>query len=185
MSKRPGDLVIQVGGIGYRLQIPNSTFERVPDQGEAMVLTYLHVREDALKLFGFATLPEREMFEMLLSVSGIGPGIALAALSGGAIEQLKEMILTEDAQGLRRIKGIGKKTAERIIVELKEAVRRVSAVPSSSASTRLRNLEDAVLGLTALGYPRGVAQEAVRLAADKLGGDARTEDLLREALHNV
>lgn len=185
VSRHPTEVILQVGGIGYCLQIPLSTYERMPEKGEAALLTYLHVREDALKLFGFATAPEREMFLLLMSVSGVGPGIALTALSGSAVEQLKAMILSGDADGLQRIKGIGKKTSERIILELKEVVQRVSVASPAWIEMKRGNLEDAVLGLTSLGYSRGVAQQAVRAAAGKLGQAAKAEDLLREALMQI
>ena len=91
VSKHPTEVVLRVGGIGFRLQVPLSTFERLPASGETTLLTHLHVREDGFKLFGFATAAEREMFIMLISVSGVGPSIALTALSGSSVEQIREM----------------------------------------------------------------------------------------------
>jgi Holliday junction DNA helicase RuvA len=185
VTKLPTEVVLRVGGIGYAVQVPLSTFESLPDSGETTLLTYLQVREDGLRLFGFATAAEREMFLLLLSVAGIGPGIALMALSGSSVDQLRESILTEDVNALTRIKGIGKKTAQRIVVELLEPVKRISAVAALPAASARRNLEDAVLGLMSLGYSRNQAQNAVGRAAEVVGTAAKTEDLLREALKHV
>lgn len=185
VTKLPTALTLQVGGIGYALQIPLSTFEGLPDSGEATVLTYLYVREDALKLFGFATPAEREMFLLLLSVAGVGPAIALTALSGSSVDQLKEVILSENVNALSRIKGIGKKTAQRIALELAESVKQLSSAAPRPLPAAQQNLEDAILGLISLGYARNQAQQAVSRAADTLGSGAKTEDLLRDALRHV
>ena len=181
-AKRPTEVILQVGGIGYKLHIPLSTYEALPESGEATLLTYLQVREDALKLYGFATRSEREMFELLLSVSGVGPGIALTALSGSSVEQLREVILAENVAALSRIKGIGKKTAQRIVVDVAESVRGVAGAEEVRRPTPKQNVEDTILALLSLGYVRANAELAVERALKGLGADAKTEDLLREAL---
>ena len=185
VNKHPTEVVLRVGGIGFRLQVPLSTFERLPASGETTLLTHLHVREDGFKLFGFATAAEREMFIMLISVSGVGPSIALTALSGSSVEQIREMILSEQVSLLTKIKGIGRKTAQRLVVELKENIQRVPVETSAALSADQRNMEDTILGLTALGYSRVVAQQAVARSIESLDGDAKSEDLLREALKHV
>jgi len=185
VTKLPTELTLQVGGIGYALQIPVSTFESLPDSGDATLLTYLHVREDALKLYGFATPAEREMFVLLLSVAGVGPGIALTALSGSSVDQLKEVILSENVNALSHIKGIGKKTAQRIALELAEPVKQLSSAAPRPLPSAKQNLEDAILGLVSLGYARNQAHQAVSKAAEALGAGAKTEDLLRDALKHV
>jgi Holliday junction DNA helicase RuvA len=121
-SKSPTSVVLDVGGVGYRLEIPVSTYERLQDAGErpVRVFAYLHVRDDALKLYGFASEAERRLFEALLSVKGIGPVIALHVLSGSGVADTVRAIKDGDTRALHGLKGVGKKTAERIVLELKD-----------------------------------------------------------------
>lgn len=185
VSRRPTSAVVQVGGIGYRITIPISTYEVLPESGPAKVLTYQYVREDTLRLFGFATQPERELFLLLLSVSGVGPSIALTALSGCSVEQLRDMILDGNVGALSKIKGIGKKTAQRIVIDLAESAKGLSLSGSTTRGPASMAASDAVLGMVALGYKQPQAEKAVTKAMESLGQKAKTEDLLRESLKHL
>jgi len=185
VTRKPTSAVVQVGGIGYQLSIPISTYEALPETGPAKVLTFQYVREDTLKLFGFATQGERELFELLLSVSGVGPSIALTALSGCSVEQLRTMILDGNVGALSKIKGIGKKTAQRIVIDLAESAKGLAASSSTTRSPASMAASDAVLGMVALGYKQPQAERAVTKAMETLGQEAKTEDLLRESLKHL
>jgi len=187
----PGELLLDVGGVGYVVQIPLGTFYQLSKggSGTATVHVHTHVREDALQLFGFATEEERTAFERLLSISGVGPKLALAVLSG--IEPSDLIVAVEQADHARlvRIPGVGRKTAERIVLELRERpdARRKARPPSADASTAggpggLR--ADAVSALENLGYPRDRAWSAVDEAATGGAGES-LEALLRAALRRL
>ena len=124
VSKSPAQAVIAAGGVGYSFTIPISTFAALPDRGRAKLLAYLHVREDVLRLFGFASEKERKLFVRLISVSGIGPGTALAILNGLTVDEFRRAVAAEEVSTLCRVKGIGRKTAERMIVELRREMER-------------------------------------------------------------
>jgi Holliday junction DNA helicase RuvA len=185
VTRKPTSAVVQVGGIGYQVSIPISTYEVLPETGPAKVLTFQYVREDTLKLFGFATQGERELFQLLLSVSGVGPSIALTALSGCSVEQLRNMILDGNVGALSKIKGIGKKTAQRIVIDLAESARGLAASGLTARGPASMAASDAVLGLVALGYKQPQAEKAVTQAMEALGQEAKTEDLLRESLKHL
>jgi Holliday junction DNA helicase RuvA len=152
VEKQPGRAVVNVGGVGYEVWIPLSSFERLPPEGAACrVLTYHHVREDAQELFGFATEQERRLFLLLYSVSGVGPKTALGVLGGLSVRDIKKAIAEGDAKRLSTVKGLGRKTAEKIIVELKDKLTEgemleaaVAAEPGSAEELRTR---DAILAL--------------------------------------
>ncbi|MBI5141300.1 MAG: Holliday junction branch migration protein RuvA [Nitrospirae bacterium] len=161
-SKSPDRVVIDAGGVGYLVNISHSTFEHIPDVGaEALLHTHLHVREDALQLYGFATPDERDYFLTLNGVSGVGPKLALAILSGAKTAELRRAIEFEDVAFLSRLPGLGKKTASKIILELKgklpETIGNVGpAAPVSSV------FDDAMSALLNLGYKRAEAEAALR-----------------------
>ncbi|GAB61526.1 MAG: Holliday junction branch migration protein RuvA [Candidatus Jettenia sp.] len=185
ISKSPTRLILEVLGIGYRLHIPLSTFEKIPNHGEVTILTQLFIREDQIKMFGFATGEERDLFQLLLSVKGIGPNTAITILSGSTVDDIRYAVMHEDVKALEKIKGIGKKTAERIILELKENVKELEkSMPiGMSMSVQQRALiSDAVMALISLGYGRMVAEKAVSEAAKKLQEIDTIETLVREAL---
>jgi len=186
IEKTPERAVINVSGVGYAVNIPLTSYEKLPESGSPVkVLTYYHVREDAHLLFGFATEDERSMFERLLGVSGIGPKTALTALSGMSVRELKASIVGADIKRLSSISGIGKKTAERIVVELKdkitagEALEAVAGTESLPEDGRLR---DTILALVSLGYKQADALSMSRMAAEKAGPGAAVEDLIKAAL---
>lgn len=188
----PTHVVLNVHGVGYHISIPLSSYDRMPALGEKLrVLTHLHIREDAHILYGFATAPERDLFRLLIHhVSGIGPKIALDILSGVSVTSFKAAVVAGDTQTLSRIKGIGKKTAERILVELKDKVGVAAAWEAASEtvapSPLAREMNDAILALIALGYKQVDAQKAIQAAAEKHPGESLSSDeLLREALKRL
>lgn len=184
-AKSPTEAVVAVGGVGYRLTVPLSTFDALPDEGAVKLLTYLYVREDALRLFGFATEDERRIFTSLLSVQGVGPGTAIAILNGIPVPQFRQAVASEDLATLSRAKGIGRKTAQRIVLELKrEMERQLAELPTAAAGTHGLT-SDAVAAMLALGYKRSVAERAVARATRRFGPEAALEDIIRDALQQV
>ena len=179
-EKGPDRVVIEAGGVGYELLIPVSTFDRLPREGgEVKLLAWHCVREDDEILFGFATKEEREMFLKLTQVSGAGPKIALAILSGSSIGELSLAIASGNAKRISSIKGVGKKTAEKICVELKDKVSALAALAATSrrgADEKAPVMRDAILALTALGFSEEIANKMVSkvLASDPVVKDAET-----------
>ena len=186
-EKHPNQVVIEASGVGYDVQIPISTYTSLGDIGTSVSLRiHTHVREDALLLYGFASVEEKALFERLISVSGIGPKLAITVLSGLATRDLIESIHTGDVLRLTRIPGVGKKTAERIVLELKDKLVGVDAagktVPAAESGISLSPLESDVLSaLQNLGCGRAPAEEAVRKAKER-GAPESFEPLFRAAL---
>jgi Holliday junction DNA helicase RuvA len=185
-NKHPTRIEVNVGGVGYEVFIPLSSYDRLPAPGAAVrILTYHHVREDVHALYGFMTASERELFLLLLGISGIGPKIALSALSGMSVRDIKACVAEGNVKRLSTISGIGRKTAERIVVELKDKLSPGEALEAVAgagepAGTDARG-RDAVLALISLGYKQAEAQAAVRKALAR-GEAATVEDLVRAAL---
>ena len=184
----PTHLVIDVAGVGYYVHIPSSSYNASRAPGENLrILTHLHVREDALTVYGFATEAERDLFELLISVSGIGPPLAQKVLSGVQIRVFRRLVASEDARGLTQIKGIGRKLAERLVLELKD---RIGDVPDDEIRGRVspevsERAEEAATALTGLGVPRIQAHSVVnRVIADQ-GNEAPVEEIIREALRRL
>lgn len=187
-DKQPTHVVLNVGGVGYEVIISLSSYDRLPGFGEKVrLLTHDYIREDAHQLFGFMTTDERRVFTLLLGVSGIGPKIALSALSGMTVRELKVAIKDGDIKRLSAISGIGKKTAERMIVELRDKfgdgeilAAGAGGHPELESDIKLR---DAVLALISLGYKRAEAQElVVRVVRQPSMADADVEAIVRKAL---
>ena len=185
--KSPAQIVVDVGGVGYELSVPLSTYEKLPAEGEAVrLLTHFHVRDDGMRLFGFLSHEERELFRMLLTVSGIGPMLAMAVLSGSSVEAVKSAVLTADPSRLKKIRGIGTKTAERMVLELRDPIARLGVrVSGGEASAGEFASLDAVSALVSLGFSRTRADEAVAAARKTLGAQASVEALVREALKSA
>ena len=185
-EKDPARVVVECGGVGYEAFIPLSTFDRLPATGaETLLLTYHSVREDAQTLYGFATAEEKRTFELVTTVSGVGPKLALAVLSGLSIADLQMAISSGDAKRSATVKGVGKKTAERIVVELKDKVNPMEALAKSAGAGDVRKagvLRDAMLALAALGFAEDVARKQVQqvLEADPEVSDVET--VVRRAL---
>jgi len=188
-TKKPTEAVIDVGGIGYRILIPTSTYERLPEPGEdATLLTHHHVREDAITLFGFLSTEERRVFEMMLAVSGIGPKLALAALSALRPSEIRQRVLEGDAAMLTRIPGVGKKTAERLIIELRDRFEKdglEEGESTGSGATPDGNFRaDAMAALEALGLSRSAAEKAVIGVLRKDPSIRNAEEIIRLALRS-
>jgi Holliday junction DNA helicase RuvA len=187
--KSPTEIVVDVNGVGYALSIPLSTFEKLGEAGSTItVLTYLHVREDILQLYGFATEAERELFRLLISVSGIGPKIAQGILSGIQPSELQNLIGQGNVAELTTIPGVGRKTAERLIVELRDKVTKLETTRAtdgiSGTQTSIRT--EALMALTSLGYNRAAAEKAIRTALQELDGkEATIQELLKQALKSA
>lgn len=180
-------VVLEAAGVGYELYIPVSTFDRLPHEGEEVKLLAWHcVREDDEMLFGFVTAAEREMFLKLTQVSGVGPKIALAILSGSSVGELSLAIASGNAKRISAIKGVGKKTAEKICVELKDKVNAIEALASTSRSskedTKAPMLRDAILALSALGFSEETANKMVTQVIQANPSVADVETVIRLAL---
>ncbi|MGD0338348.1 MAG: Holliday junction branch migration protein RuvA [Bacteroidota bacterium] len=189
-KKTPTELQIDVHGVGYLVSIPVSTYQHLTEVGtEVTILTHLHVREDAQQLFGFASEAERSMFRLLISVSGIGPKIALGILSGVGVNELKDHLLHADTTALTTIPGVGKKTAERLIVELRDKLGKdeISTFPLQPIGDEALHVRsETLLALVALGVSRPVAEKAIRLALQGSDTNALTvEELIKRALRHT
>lgn len=184
-SKSPPQVLVEAAGVGYEIEAPMSTFFLLPPVGENVrLLTHLVVREDAHLLYGFATEEERRLFRNLLKVSGVGPKIALALLSGISVEGFAHCVRNDDVAALTRVPGIGRKTAERLLVEMKDrldgSVGSTAGAPVLPAGNSAQS--EAFGALVALGYKPA---EASRLLKSVEGGTQTTEDLIRRALQSA
>jgi Holliday junction DNA helicase RuvA len=181
LRKEPQEAVVDVGGVGYRVAIPLSTFYRIGEPGdEVTLLTHTHVREDTLALFGFLTAAEQALFERLIAVSGVGPRLAVSILSGIEAPDLVAALRSGDVARLTRIPGVGRKTAERLVLELKEKVVGLAAAEEPAPAPASSAKEDLVSALLHLGYSRPEAERGVDRALKE--GEGRFEDLLRRTL---
>ena len=180
LDKTPEAIVLDVGGVGYELRVPLSTFVELPDEGKTVRLrVHTHVREDVLQLYGFRSDAERTTFRLLLGISGVGPRLALAILSGIPVTRLVAAVRGGDHAALCGVPGVGNKTAQRILVELKDKVDGLEA----DERAPLDDVEEAtVSALVNLGYPRSQAERVVRGALERLPAAPSLEDLVREAL---
>lgn len=183
-EKQPARVVMNVGGVGYQVAVPLSSFDRLPPAGDpCRILIYHHITDVSQALFGFCTEEERNMFTLLLGVSGIGPKIAISALSGLSVRELKAALVESDVKRISSISGIGKKTAERVIVELRDKFSSGEALEAlAGAEPGDHRLRDAALALISLGYKQADAQKMVKAYALKLDESTTVEDLVRMAL---
>jgi holliday junction DNA helicase RuvA len=184
--KSPDYLIVDVHGVGYIVHVPLSTFYELPDTGGTAILyIHTHMREDALQLFGFRTNAEKEMFQYLISVNGVGPKLAVNILSGLSPDELRVALIQQDSHRLRSIPGVGKKTAERIFLELRDKVKAKDAKedePVWASPARMDTYSDAHSALVNLGYRPVEAEKALKKAQDELGENLSLENLLKEAL---
>jgi Holliday junction DNA helicase RuvA len=187
LVKSPNRAVVECGGVGYDATISVATFTSLPVEGaEARLHIYTHVREDQIALFGFAEPNEKRVFEKLLTISGIGPKLAITVLSGIDTDRLVTAIRAGDHASLTRIPGIGKKTAERVVLELKDKLDELAVAPATGSGPTLGPVADDVLSaMVNLGYPRPVAQKAIETALQKQPGTAEFEGLFRAAMAAV
>jgi holliday junction DNA helicase RuvA len=183
-SKAPPQLTVDVGGLGYELEAPMSTFFHLPPVGaEVSLLTHLVVREDAHVLYGFATEEERRLFRSLIRVSGVGPKIALALLSGMSVAAFTGCVQSGDVAALTRVPGVGRKTAERLIVEMRDRLAPVPPMAAFASAPAEASPESEAYGaLVALGYRPA---EATRLLKAVEPGTYTTEELIRRALQGA
>ena len=188
-EKTPTRIVLNVNGVGYELLVPITTFEKLADIGApAKLLTYLHVREDILQLFGFSSTEEKAMFLNLITVSGVGPKLALGILSGCPVDELKRLIAHSDVGALTRFPGLGKKTAERWVTELRDKFGKLSAELSvplhlSQKGLDAKKFEEAALALIALGYNKNTAQNRLLAIVNK-EPDLPIDELIKRALQS-
>ena len=187
-EKEPTRVVIEAAGVGYELLIPLSTYERLPREGEEVkLLAYHAVREDDEILFGFSSSQERELFAKLTGVSGVGPKIALAILSGGSVGEISLAIAGGNAKRIASVKGVGKKTAEKICIELKDKVNAIEALAGADrkgVSGAAPVLRDAILALSALGFSEETANKMVSGVVAKEPEVKDVETIIRMALSN-
>src|SRR2546428_10988100 len=190
---RPGHVVIDCAGVGYRLNVSSQTLEKVPAAGgEATLQTHLILRDDGINLYGFATEAERDLFLRLISVAGVGPKMALAALSGSSPGEMRKAIAAGDAKRFQIVPGIGRKTAERVIVELREAIsvelREAIAGEVEGEEGPAPAADDARAlaqeGLVALGYEPVEAEDMLDTSIAELGSEAAPETLIQSALRS-
>ena len=185
----PGRLTIDVNGIGYEVLVPLSTSDKMLEEGQKyQILTHLHIREQEQTLFGFATNEERDLFRLLINrVSGIGPKLGLAILSGMSVDDFKNAVIGGNITGLSTISGLGKKTAERIILELKDkvGVTETWTAAKEDSSGPKSIIYDAVLALISLGYKQAEALKAVNKIKDSSPADISSDELIRSALRTI
>lgn len=185
-EKTPSTVVLDVQGVGYELFISLSTYDRLPATGsKCRLLTYYHVRQDTQVLFGFAQAEEKQMFERLINVNGVGPKLALSVLSGLTVAELVAAIAESNVKRISSVHGVGKKTAERIVVELRDKVDPLEALTGRTAGggdPRNAMLRDVILALGQLGFPQDQARKMVQAALDADPAITDTEALLRKAL---
>lgn len=196
LSKQPTSAIVDVGGVGYEVVIPLSTFYELGENGSPVQLRiYTHVREDALQLYGFKTARERELFLQLISVNGVGPGLAIKLLSGMNADEMIASIRTNNLVRLVAIPGVGRKTAERLVVDLRDKIAALSSpaleeefAAKAGAAGELASTDsmrdDAMSALANLGYQRAAAEKAVKNAVDE-GGDLSVEVILRRSLRSL
>lgn len=181
IEKRPNQLLVEVAGVGYQVQIPLSTFAGIGTlHSDATLLIHTHVREDQITLYGFVTAREKQCFELLISASGVGPSLALKILSGMSIDELVPAIRKGDLAQLVRIPGVGRKTAERMVVELRDKLAVVDVADAGKPSTRSQLESDVASALVNLGYDVKSVERAIEKSRVTSGADF--ENLLRSSL---
>lgn len=188
VEKSPIHLVVDVGGVGYSINIPLSSYKRIGEVGSSIkVLTYFHVREDDHQLYGFMTEEERELFKVLISVSGVGPRLARSVLSGVSVEEFREAIARNDWTALTSVSGIGRKLAQRLVVELREKLGMVEtergAVPLTDY--KLDTVKEAILAMVSLGFKPEIARKAVQKVLKEAEEELSLEDLIKRALRHT
>lgn len=181
------EVVVDVQGVGYHVSVPMSTFDRLPRQGEPVRLyTHLQVREDLMQLFGFASREERQLFLLLINVTGIGPRLALNILSCMSVERFAQALVSEDLKALAKISGIGKRSAERLVVELREKIKQLAPAAefaAPGAASLPADAQDAVSALETLGFKTDAARKVVQAICAEAGDKPPTaENLIRKAL---
>ncbi len=184
----PNRVVVDVNGVGYEVGVSLSTLGALPEEGEVFLHIHMVVRETALELFGFADVEEKALFEMLLSVAGVGPKIAVSILSGISPDSFRNAVLEGDSHKLTTIPGIGKKSAERIVLELREKIKKAgmgNPSPSAATSTGVAMEEDLVSSLVNLGYKEKIARGSAKKILKDSSPDLSLEEALKKALKQL
>lgn len=186
-AKSANEVIVDVGGLGYQVFIPLSTFYELPEKGDSVTFhVHTHVKEDAIQLFGFQTSEEKTIFQLMIQVSGIGPKLAINVLSGISAPELVRAVAGGDLARLVAVPGIGKKTAERVILELRDKFAKLaqeqSAGPAQAAATDEEVIHDALSALVNLGYKEPFARKALDMVRESLDGELSIEELLKRAL---
>ncbi len=184
----PTQVVVEVNGVGYQLQISLQTFSEIKEQENIMLHTHLAIREDAHLLYGFSNEAEKKLFQQLISVNGVGPSTAIVMLSYMNSNELKSAIIREDAGALQMIKGIGGKTALRVIIDLKDKLKKESwddTLPAISIGVHNTVRKEALSALLMLGLPKAAAEKSVDSVLKKSGNTITLEDLVKQALKNA
>lgn len=187
--KDPTFVIIDIAGVGYQVKISLQTYSQIKDEELVMLLTYLHIKEDAHTLYGFKEENEKKLFLHLISISGVGPNTALMILSSLSSAELETAILHEDARLIQNVKGVGAKTAQRIILELKDKIKKesfgeVGAQIPAFASPNNKIKEEALQALLTLGFQRPVAEKNIATVLKKTGPDISLEELIKASLKN-
>jgi Holliday junction DNA helicase RuvA len=187
VEKNPTLLILEVNGVGYAVNIPVSTYGSLVETGQTVkILTYQHVREDELKLYGFSTKPEKELFELLIAVNGVGPRMALSILSCISVQEFQRSVLQEDLDVLTAISGVGKKKAQRLIVELKEKLGKVDLGERKDLreedATLTPAVDEAALALISLGYTKVDARRALDKVTEETKEALPVEELIKRVL---
>lgn len=181
--KEPTFAVIDVHGVGYQINISLNTYTALPISGDCKLHTWLQVREDAQNLYGFTELAEKNLFLLLISVSGIGANTALVMLSSMSVSEIQTAIASEDVKAIKSIKGIGLKTAQRVILELKDKVQKeVGNIAAAPASQQSAVKDEAIMALITLGYAKNIAEKNVAKILKAKGDGVKVEDVIKEAL---
>ncbi len=188
MQLTPAKLIIDVGGVGYEVNISLHTYEAISKKEKGMLHTYLHITENAQVLFGFHELQEKDLFLHLISVSGVGASTARMMLSGMQPEEIIRAIVQGEARQLEQIKGIGKKSAERLVLELRDKLSKITLTqnPTGGFATVAKSTpsQDAIQALVSLGIQKAVAEKAVDKTLQAQGSDLNLETLIKAALKN-
>lgn len=188
-AKSPEQLIVDVHDVGYQLEISSQTYEELPAEGEEIeLLVYHHVTDNDQRLFGFVSQNEKDLFELLITVKGVGPKLGLTILSGLPAEQITGAIAQKDKSALSQIKGIGKKTAERMILELKDKMSEMvdaTYTPASTTSVSSNVKEEAISALQSLGFKKRDAEESIELAAKGEEIDGDVQKLVKKALSRL
>lgn len=184
--KDPTYVVIDVGGVGYHVKISLQTFSKIKEEEQIRLLTFLHIKEDAHTLYGFASESEKRLFLLLISINGVGPNTGLMILSSLSSEEIEHAILSGDVATIQAVKGIGAKTAQRIILELKDKVGKSAsadvATPLGFLKSNNKTREEALQALITLGFPKALAEKNIALALKKTNGEISLEDLIKASL---
>jgi Holliday junction DNA helicase RuvA len=184
VEKNPTEVVVDCNGVGYLLHISLNTFSALPADENVIIYTHLSIREDAHTLFGFATKMEREVFKLLISVSGVGPSIARTMCSSMTSEEIQHAIASENIQSIQSVKGIGAKTAQRVIIDLKDKILKTFNIDEVSFTASNTNKEEALSALEVLGF-QSKQSDKILITILKENPDASVEKLIKLALKNL